>query len=293
MILPQISWGDAASNVADVIITAYIVYGVLLLIRGTRAVQILIGLLLVVALRLFAQELHLWTVYTLVNGVLIASGVAIPIVFQPEIRRALAQLGRTGSFDPRFMRQDPERLTQVHRVVAQTASILARGSIGAIFVFERNTGLGEFLESGTRIDAEVSAELLLSIFTPRSPLHDGAVIIRRDRVVAAGCFLPLSDSTLVDRRLGTRHRAALGICEQTDAVALVISEENSAIVLVQGTRISEPLGSPQAVTDALASALHLPAQPKLGGMASFFRTLWSRHDHDGATNAVHTTELRS
>ena len=291
MTFPTVPWTDVASNVADIILTAYVVYGTLLLIRGTRAVQIVVGLLLVVGLRLISQTLHLWTVYTILNGLLIASGVAIPIVFQPEIRRGLAQLGRTGSFDPRALRQDAERQQHVYRLIAQTATMLARSSIGAIFVFERNTGLQEFVESGTRIDAVVSAELLLSIFTPRSPLHDGAVIIRRDRIMAAGCFLPLSEATLVERRLGTRHRAALGIGEQTDAVVLVVSEETGTIVIVHDNLISENVETPEAIAKALSTLLKLPSPPRIGGVISFFRTLLSRHD--GAANAVHTTELHS
>jgi diadenylate cyclase len=287
MSFPSTGWTD----ILDIIITAYIVYGVLLLIRGTRAVQILIGLLIVVGLRLLSQEFHLWTVYAILNGVLIASGVAIPIVFQPEIRRALAQLGRTGYLDPRSIRQDAERLQQVYQIIAQSAALLSRSSMGAIFVFERNTGLQEYVESGTRIDGLVSAELLLSIFSPRSPLHDGAVIIHRDRVHAAGCFLPLSESTLVERRLGTRHRAALGLSEQTDAVALVVSEETGGIVLVHDRIISENLGDPDTVAKALATALKMPSPPRFGGMLAFLRTLVSRHN--GATDGVHTTELRS
>jgi len=282
-----VTWSD----LVDIIITAYIVYGVLLLIRGTRAVQILQGLALLVGLRLFAQALHLWTVFSILNGLLIASGVAIPVVFQPEIRRALAQLGRTGSFDPKALRPDAGALESVCRLVGQTAVVLARSAIGAIVVFERNTGLLEYVESGTQVDAAVSTELLLSIFSPRAPLHDGAVVIRRDRIVAAGCFLPLSEAPLLERRLGTRHRAALGISEQTDAIALVVSEETSGIVVARDGRLSENLDSAEAVAKTLANALGSVRAQRIGGMINFVRALFTRHN--GSSNGLHTTELRS
>ena len=282
-----LSWSDAV----DIVITAYIAYGVLLLIRGTRAVQILQGLALLIALRLFAQALHLWTVFSILNGLLIASGVAIPVVFQPEIRRALAQLGRTGSFGPSAIRADAAALDPVCRIIGQTAAMLARSSIGAIFVFERITGLLEYVESGTPVDASISAELLLSIFSPRSPLHDGAVVIRRDRIVAAGCFLPLSEAPLLERRLGTRHRAALGLSEQTDAVVLVVSEETSGIVIARDGRLSENLDSAEAVSKSLANALGSAQAQPIGGMINFVRALFTRHN--GTSNGLHTTELRS
>jgi len=278
------------SDAVDIIITACIVYGVLVLIRGTRAVQIVLGLLVLVAIRLVAQWLHLWTVYSILNGLLIASGVAIPIVFQPELRRALAQLGRTGSFDPRA-RRESSGAAHVYDVVAQTASVLARSAIGAIFVFERNTGLAEFVESGTAIDAAVSPELLLTIFSPRSPLHDGAVIIRRDRIVAAGCFLPLSEAAVLEQRTGTRHRAALGISEQTDAVALVVSEETSGIVIARDGRLTENLETPEAVAHALDAAVGPHVAPRLGNMVTYIRGLFARHN--GTTDELHTTQLHS
>jgi diadenylate cyclase len=253
MKLPQIaiSWPD----IMDIVLTAGFVYYVLLIIRGTRAMQILQGIALLLILRAGAQYAHLWTVFSLLNALLIVSGVAIPIVFQPELRRALAQLGRAGFHEGRPVSRDREAVEKVCTVLGTAATVLSRSAIGAIIVIERNAALDEYMESGRQVDAIVSAEVLLSLFAPRSPLHDGAAIIRRDRIAAAGCFLPLSEAVLLDRRVGTRHRAALGITEQTDALALVISEETGAIAVAKDGRLFEQAQSPEAVAATLRSSL--------------------------------------
>lgn len=286
MIAPGISltWSD----VADIVVAACIIYGVLVLIRGTRAVQILQGLLVLVLLRLVAQALHLWTVLSMLNVLLIAAGVAIPIVFQPEIRRVLAQLGRAPFFDPSS--KSRRTAADLAGVLGQVAAVLSRSAIGAIVVVERNTGLAEYEESGRRIDARLSAELLLSIFAPPSPLHDGAVIVRGSRIAAAGCFLPLSEMTVFERRLGTRHRAALGITEQTDAVALVVSEETGGITLARDGRLSESLETPDGVTAALARALARPAAARPATVLTFLRALWPHRN--GAADELRPTQLR-
>jgi diadenylate cyclase len=155
--------------------------------------------------------------------------------------------------------------------------VLSKAAIGALVVIERNTGLEEYAESGTGLDAHISAELLIALFTPRTPLHDGAVIVRRDRVLAAGCFLPLSENMDgADKRRGTRHRAAVGITEQTDAVALVVSEETGAIAVVQDGKLTEHFASADAIYHALKSIFTRPSPVRPASWVDAVRNLWSR-----------------
>jgi|SRR5450755_3806314 diadenylate cyclase len=278
MTLPHIV--PAWSDVFDIALTAYVVYVVLLLIRDTRAVQILQGIALLVGLRLVVQYFHLWTLFSILNGLLIAIGVAIPVVFQPELRRALAQLGRTGFRETRSMHHDAEAIAELCDVLSRTAAALSRAGIGAIIVVERNTGLQEYAETGTVLDAHISPELLTALFTPRTPLHDGAAIVHLNRIVAAGCVLPLSEEANVgERRRGTRHRAAIGITEQTDAVALVVSEETGAIAIVQDGHLTEQLETAAAIERALRLLLARPSPVKPAGWIESIRHMWSRPEN--------------
>jgi diadenylate cyclase len=280
-----LTWSDAL----DVVLTAYIVYVILLLIRGTRAVQILQGVALLLLLRLLAEGLHLWTVFSILNALLIASGVAIPIVFQPELRRALAQLGAGSFFEPRASEAGSKLLDDIIDALSRAAAVLSQSAVGAIIVIERGTGLAEYVESGRILDARLSVELLLSLFTPKTPLHDGAAIVRRDRIVAAGCFLPLSENVDFRRRIGTRHRAALGITEQTDAMALVVSEETGEVELAVRGRLI-PCGRS---VDSIARQLRLSLGPVAAGNRSpiaRLRTLWNRSN--GSADRFGKTKLR-
>lgn len=231
------------TDVIDILATAVLIYYVLLLIRGTRAVQILTGIFVLIGLLGVANLLHLLLLGSLLELIGLGAAVAIPIIFQPELRRALEQLG-TGGF---FRTRDPEEDSNVRNddramaIVAKSAFLLSRSKAGALIVIEQQTGLKEFVESGTQLGARLSAELLLSIFAPRSPLHDGAVIVRENTVEAAGCFLPLAEQSLAERRLGTRHRAALGISEQTDAVVVVVSEETGAIAVAREGKLTRAI----------------------------------------------------
>ncbi len=288
MTLPHITivWSD----LLDVVLTSYVVYVFLLLIRGTRAVQILQGIALLLVLRLLAQGLHLWTMLTILNGLLIASGVAIPVVFQPELRRGLAQLG-TGEFiEAPSSRHGTETDDAVSKVVGRAAAFLARSTIGAILVIERSMGLEEYVESGRVLDARISFELLISLFTPKTPLHDGAVIVRRDRVVAAGCFLPLSESASAERRLGTRHRAALGITEQTDAIALLVSEETGEIELARNGKLVTCGRTAEEVASVLKTAMTPSTTSAKPSFVERIRLLWGRGN--GADDRFGKTQLR-
>jgi diadenylate cyclase len=240
-------WSDALhfvgpTDVVDVAATSVLIYYLLLLIRGTRAVQILTGVLVLIALLGVASLLHLLLLGTILRLIVVGAAVTLPIVFQPELRRALEQLGRGGFFRSHALEATVNRPDdKAMATLARAAFLLSRNKYGGLIVIEQQTGLKEFAESGTVLNALLSAELLLALFVPRSPLHDGAAIVRENIVEAAGCLLPLAERSLAERRVGTRHRAALGISEQTDAVVIVISEETGAISVARDGKLSRPI----------------------------------------------------
>jgi diadenylate cyclase len=225
------------STIFDIGITALLIYWLFSLIRGTRAVRLVIGVsvLFVVYAAAVAFDFRLLT-QILQTGAVVGL-FALVVIFQPELRRALERIGRVGSFGWLLSPAETRAAELVATEVARAAAELSAEGHGALIVLERETGLEEVAESGVMIHADVSADLLQTIFTPRSALHDGAVIIREDRIVAAGALLPLAETSIHSERFGTRHRAALGITEQTDAVVIVVSEENGQISLVERARI--------------------------------------------------------
>jgi len=214
-------------DVLDILLVSVIVYRLLLIIKGTKAAQMLIGLGVLLIASLLSRYLELYTVDWLIQSFWAQAVIALIILFQPEIRRALAQMGEA-QFFPSFT--SAEELKSLEEIV-RAAVALANRKIGALIVIERETSLKDFVEVGTPLDAKVSKELLMSIFHPASPIHDGAVVIKGNRIVAAGCFLPITLSPEVSRALGTRHRAGLGLAEETDAVVIVVSEETGMISL--------------------------------------------------------------
>lgn len=219
----------SVTSILDILIVAYVFYRLALLIRGTRATALIKGLVVLVVATTVSSWLHLNTVNWLLKEAMTALVVALPVVFQPELRRALEKLGQGGFFGGRVLYATPEQ--RVVDELVRACGRLSRQQWGALIVLERSTGLTEYLETGVRLDAQVSAELLVNLFYPGSPLHDGAVLISGGRVAAAACFLPLSGSLSLSAECGTRHRAALGISEQSDAVAVVVSEETGGISL--------------------------------------------------------------
>ena len=234
-------------DLMEILIVAYVLYRVLLLFHGTRALQMLLGIVVLVFTYAVAWVLKLTMITYLLGLVFTYGAFAALIVFQPELRAALAHLGQ--SRVTRFFRRMEE--SEVAEEVADAVERLSRSGIGAIIVIEREVPLGDYMESGTPMQAKVSADLLATIFTPYSPLHDGAVIIRGDSIVAAGCILPLSQAPLADRSLGTRHRAAIGLSEETDALVVVVSEETSTISVATHGRLWRNLSAPQ-LRDVLA-----------------------------------------
>jgi diadenylate cyclase len=215
---------DPVRDTVDIAFVALAIYWGLLLIRGTRAVQVLIGLGFLMLARVVAEFAELSTVTFVLDNFLGPAVLIVVILFQNDIRRALARVGR--GFSPRFSEREESRvLEEVVRACAE----LARRRVGALIVFERDTRLDDLTEGGSAIDAAVSKDLLVSLFIPTSPLHDGAVVIAHGRVLSASCILPLTLRSELPEGVGTRHRAALGITEESDAIAVVVSEETSAI----------------------------------------------------------------
>jgi diadenylate cyclase len=230
----QFRWIDAL----DILIVAVAIYQIILALRGTRAFQMLVGLALLYAASWASLRIGLVTVTWALSNLLAVWLLLVIILFQPELRRALASMGRRGSLLSALWRyREAHMIDEVVRAV----TALAAKKVGAIIVLERDSHLAEIVDSGTPVDAVVSRRLLESIFYPYSPLHDGAVILNQDRIVAASCFLPLSINPDLPRDLGTRHRAAVGVTEESDAIALVVSEETGTVSLVVGGAISRHL----------------------------------------------------
>ena len=223
-------------SLLDVALVTVIIYTALRLFRGTQAVQLLRGVLIValfIALLSLVADLPAFS-WLLRNSVPMVL-VAIPVIFQPELRRALERLGRSSPLLNR--KGDSTRMQSVINEVVKAVDGMAQRRTGALIVFHGVTGLGDVIERGVRVDGELSSELLATIFFPNTPLHDGAVIVQGDRVVAASCVLPLTDRELSDSQMGTRHRAAIGVSEQSDALVVVVSEETGRISVARNGRI--------------------------------------------------------
>jgi len=238
--------------ILDIVLTALLIYGLFSLIRGTRAVRLVIGVSMLYAIYVLAQAFGLQLLTQIMQAGAVVGLFAIVVVFQPELRRALERIGRVGSFGWLLAPTAQRSVERVAGIVARGATTLSAERVGALIVLERETGLQDAAETGVIIDSELTPELLTTIFTPHSPLHDGAVIVREERIVAAGVVLPLSETGLYRERFGTRHRAALGITEQTDALAVVVSEETGSIGLVERGRIVRNLDEDRLRTALLA-----------------------------------------
>jgi len=227
-------------SIADVALVFLVVYGVLKLLRGTRAAPMAAGIGAFAFLYWLAVNQHLATLEFVLRGALLYVGVAIIVLFQTEIRQGLIKFGNKFRF-PLTRRHRGQFGQSIYDEIVLAATTLASTKTGALIVIERNVGLKGIVDAGVRLDAELSYDLIVSIFNPASPLHDGAVIVRGDRIAAASCFLPLSLNPLSAKELGTRHRAALGITEDSDAVAIVVSEETGLVSFVRRGRIRRAL----------------------------------------------------
>jgi diadenylate cyclase len=245
---------------ADVAITALLIYWLFSLIRGTRAVRLVVGVCLLLLVYGAAVTFDLRLLKVILQTSAYVGLFALVVVFQPELRRALDRIGRLGSLGWLMSPAEQSAAVHVATEVAGAAERLSHEGHGALIVIERETGLQEIAETGVMLHADVSADLLVTLFSPRTPLHDGAVVIRGERILAAGAILPSTETTIPLERFGTRHKAALGMTEQTDAVVVVVSEESGQISLVERARIVRNLDEPK-----LARALSALLRPQAAG----------------------------
>ena len=247
------------TTLLDIAITALFIYWLFSLIRGTRAVTLVIGVSILLGVYALAQFLQLRLFTQLLQTGAVVGLFALVVVFQPELRRGLERIGRVGTLSWLLAPAEQRRVEHVAAEVAKAAGMLSAERHGALIVLERETGLGEIAETGVMLNADLSSELLCTIFAPRTELHDGAVIIRGDGILAAAALLPLTDMNLSER-FGTRHRAALGITEDTDAVAIVVSEENGQMSVVERARIVR-VPTVAQLDRALRALLETPSAP--------------------------------
>lgn len=237
---PYFQFPDIIRHVIDIAVIAFVLYQLLLLIRKTRAEQVLKGLVILFFIYFITKGLKLNTIAWILENTINFGITAGIIVFHPEIRRALEQIGRGRIFDRAMLMFDTKDVSYVSIIndIADAVEIMSKTRTGALIVIEKSTGVNEIIETGIWIDAKLTKELLENIFVPNTPLHDGAVIVRGDRIVAAGCFLPLTENPNLSKQLGTRHRAALGISESSDALTIIVSEETGVISMANGGKLT-------------------------------------------------------
>ena len=255
-------------EIIDIVIVAIIIYELLLLTRHTRGSALLKGLFLLFIIVILSNILGLTSLNWLLLAVLQNGALVLVILFQPELRKALERMGRSRLITKGNHRNEDEDSDKIIEEIVQTVVDLSRRRVGALLVFERKTGLQDVIETGTELNAEISAPLLENIFEPNTPLHDGAVVIREDRVMAAACILPLAEASGVIRGLGTRHRAAVGISENTDAAVVVVSEQTGIVSMAADGTLKRPF-----TVDELRNFLHGFYSSKDSSLLSILRGL--------------------
>lgn len=247
---------DIIRMVIEVSLVSYVIYKGIQLVRETRAIQLVKGLIFILIFSKFSEILGLKTIAYLLQGAIQIFGFGLIVLFQPELRRALEKLGSSGFQDIMLRKTDEDRVKTISAIeaIVQACAQLSQNYIGALIIIERVTKIGDIVNTGTQMDAMLSSELLVNIFTPKTPLHDGAVIIRDNTIKAAACYLPLTQNAGLSRELGTRHRAALGITEVSDAIAVVVSEESGKISYAHSGGLTRNL-TPDMLRKALTKLL--------------------------------------
>ncbi|MDQ0220154.1 TIGR00159 family protein [Peribacillus cavernae] len=240
MSLSNFTFLDYIVNFIDILVVWFVIYRLLMVIRGTKAVQLLRGIFVIVVVHSLSSLIGLNTLGWLMQQAMTWGFLAIIIIFQPELRRALEQLGR-GKLFTRGAGQEEEEQDRLVEEIIKAASYMAKRRIGALISIERETGLSDYIETGIPLGSHISSELLINIFIPNTPLHDGAVILQNNQVAAAACYLPLSESPFISKELGTRHRAAIGVSEVTDCITVVVSEETGGISLTKNGELHREL----------------------------------------------------
>ncbi|MBI3398236.1 MAG: TIGR00159 family protein [Deltaproteobacteria bacterium] len=236
--MPQAIFDIRWIDLLDILIVAFVLYRLMLLVKGTRAERMLWGLAVIVLAYFVSQRMGLFTLHWILSNFLSSIVIIVIVVFQRDIRRVLVQVGKTSFFG----RGEGAR-EEIFEELTRAAFQMSEKKIGALIALEKDVGLGDYLDMGTEVDAKVNSEMLLSIFNPSSPVHDGAAIIRKARISRAGCFLPLAKGEEISKSLGTRHRAALGLTEETDAVVIVVSEETGEVSIVTDRNIERNMNA--------------------------------------------------
>lgn len=257
------------ASIVDILLVWYVIYKLIMVIKGTKAVQLLKGIFVILLVKIVSDYSGLKTLSWIMEQAITWGFLAIIIIFQPELRRALEQLGR-GRFFSRTNNQEDDEQEKAVEAIVKAADYMAKRRIGALISVERETGMSEYIETGIPLHAKISSELLINTFIPNTPLHDGAVIIQKNSVAAAACYLPLSESPFISKELGTRHRAALGISEVTDSITVIVSEETGSISLTKNGELHRELNL-STFRDLLSNELLAKQQVK---QASSTRWNW-------------------
>ncbi|QFQ75231.1 diadenylate cyclase CdaA [Liquorilactobacillus mali] len=232
------SWQNVA-NIIDILVVWYVIYKLMMLLRGTKAVQLFKGVVIIVLIKLISWFFGLQMVSWVTDQIINWGFIAIIIIFQPEIRRGLEHLGRGSVFFHNRKQNENER--NMIKALDSAIQYMSKRRIGALVTIQKNTGLEDYVETGIRLDADITGALLINIFIPNTPLHDGAVIIKDNKIAVAAAYLPLSESNLIPKALGTRHRAAVGISEVTDALTIVVSEETGGVTITKNNELLRDL----------------------------------------------------
>ncbi|MFY9858169.1 MAG: diadenylate cyclase CdaA [Exiguobacterium chiriqhucha] len=237
----NVYWYDYLNDVLDIVVVTYVIYKLMMIVRGTKAVQLIKGISIILVSWFLSGFFGLKTLQFLLNQVITYGLLGIIIIFQPELRRGLEHLGRTSNLFGRTSTSDEDKQRQMIEAIVSSAQYMSKRRIGALIAIERDTGLNEYVETGIRMDSHITSQLIINLFIPNTPLHDGAMIIQDGKIAAAACYLPLSESPHIDKALGTRHRAAIGVSEVTDSVTLTVSEETGAVSLAIAGRLYREL----------------------------------------------------
>lgn len=237
----NVHWYDYLNDVLDIVVVTYVIYKLMMIVRGTKAVQLIKGISIILVSWFLSGFFGLKTLQFLLNQVITYGLLGIIIIFQPELRRGLEHLGRTSNLFGRTSSSDEEQQRQMIEAIVSSAQYMSKRRIGALIAIERDTGLNEYVETGIRMDSYITSQLVINLFIPNTPLHDGAMIIQDGKIAAAACYLPLSESPHIDKALGTRHRAAIGVSEVTDSVTLTVSEETGSVSLAIAGRLYREL----------------------------------------------------
>ena len=237
----NVHWYDYLYDVLDIVVVTYVIYKLMMIVRGTKAVQLIKGISIILVSWFLSGFFGLKTLQFLLNQIITYGLLGIIIIFQPELRRGLEHLGRTSNLFGRTSTSDEDKQRQMIEAIVSSAQYMSKRRIGALIAIERDTGLNEYVETGIRMDSHITSQLIINLFIPNTPLHDGAMIIQDGKIAAAACYLPLSESPHIDKALGTRHRAAIGVSEVTDSVTLTVSEETGAVSLAIAGRLYREL----------------------------------------------------